>query len=231
MSVDADKRVVITGATRGLGRAMADAFTNLGWAVAGCGRDASALAELQERYPDPHLWMEVDLGSETSRTRFAQRVLEVMGAPDLLLNNGAMINASAPLWEVGEEEFSQLIDINIKGVASLIRHLVPAMIERGSGVIVNFSSGWGRSTSPEVAPYCASKWAVEGLSMAMAQELPRGLAVAAMNPGIINTAMLQKCFGVGANAYPDATEWARRAVPYLAGLDASCNGKALTAPA
>ena len=71
--------------------------------------------------------------------------------------------------KVSEEEFSRLIDINIKGVASMIRLLVPAMIERGRGVIVNFSSGWGRSTSPEVAPYCASKWAIEGLSMAMGE--------------------------------------------------------------
>ena len=78
---------------------------------------------------------------------------------------------------------------NIKGVASVIRYFTPAMIDRGTGVIVNFSSGWGRSTSPEVAPYCATKWAIEGLTGALSQELPAGLAAVALNPGVIDTDM------------------------------------------
>jgi NAD(P)-dependent dehydrogenase (short-subunit alcohol dehydrogenase family) len=147
-----------------------------------------------------------------------------------LLNNAAMINANAPLWEVSDSEFSQLVDINIKGVASMIRHFVPTMIQKGSGVVVNFSSYWGRSTSPEVAPYCASKWAMEGLSQSLAQELPDGLASIALNPGIINTDMLQSCFGEGASAYPTAQQWAINAVPFLANLNASDNGHSLTAP-
>ena len=110
-----------------------------------------------------------------------------MGPPDLLLNNAAIINQNAPLWKVPSDEFSQLIDINIKGVANIVRHIIPSMIEAGSGVVVNFSSYWGRSTSSEVAPYCASKWAIEGLSQALAQELPHGMAAVALNPGIINT--------------------------------------------
>ena len=81
-------------------------------------------------------------------------------------------------------------------------------------MIVNFSSGWGRSTSAEVAPYCATKWAIEGLSQALAQELPKGMACVALNPGIIDTEMLRSCFGESAASYPDAAEWAtpRRAV-------------------
>ena len=96
--------------------------------------------------------------------------------------------------------------------------------------MINLSSGWGRSTSPEVAPYCATKWAIEGLSQAMAQELPASIAVAAMNPGIINTEMLQSCFSEDAANFEDATQWAKRAGPFLAKLDASVNGKPLTAP-
>ena len=59
------------------------------------------------------------------------------------------------------EEFSRLIDINIKGTINTIRESVPAMLRRGRSVIVNFSSTWGRTTSPQVAPYCASKFAIE----------------------------------------------------------------------
>jgi NAD(P)-dependent dehydrogenase (short-subunit alcohol dehydrogenase family) len=107
---------------------------------------------------------------------------------------------------------------------------VPAMIARGSGVIVNFSSGWGRSTSPEVAAYCTSKWAVEGLTSALAQELPRGLAAVALNPGIIATEMLRACWGAGAEAYPTAEKWIQNAGPFLEKLGPKDNGRQLTVP-
>ena len=104
------------------------------------------------------------------------------------------------------------------------------MITTGRGVIVNFSSGWGRGTSPEVAPYCATKWAIEGLTQALAQELPRGMAAVALNPGVIDTAMLRSCFGAGASACQKPAAWARKAVPFLIGLGPGNNGQALTAP-
>jgi len=97
-------------------------------------------------------------------------------------------------------------------------------------VIANFSSGWGRSTSPEVAPYCATKYAVEGLTLALAQELPAGMCAVPLNPGIINTDMLQSCFGENAASYPTPEKWARKAVPFLLGLGPKDNGKSLTAP-
>jgi NAD(P)-dependent dehydrogenase (short-subunit alcohol dehydrogenase family) len=146
------------------------------------------------------------------------------------LNNAAVINKNAPLWEVSAEEFSKAIDVNVKGVVNVIRHFLPAMVKRRQGVIVNFSSGWGRSTDAEVAPYCASKWAIEGLTQALAQELPRGLAAVALNPGIINTSMLQSCFGDAASGYLSAAAWAKTAVPFLLEIGPDDNGKQLTAP-
>ena len=145
-------------------------------------------------------------------------------------NNAGLINKSARLWQVPELEFSQVIDVNIKGTANIIRHFVPEMIKRGRGVIINFSSGWGRSTDAEVAPYCASKWAIEGLTQAFAQELPSGMAAVALNPGIIATDMLQSCFGSSASAYPMPAEWAKDAVPFLLSLGPKDNGKQLTVP-
>ena len=65
------------------------------------------------------------------------------------------------------------MDVNVKGVANVIRAFVPAMVAKKRGVIVNLSSGWGRSTAAEVAPYCATKYAIEGLTLSLAQELPR----------------------------------------------------------
>ena len=104
------------------------------------------------------------------------------------------------------------------------------MIKRKRGVIVNFSSGWGRSTDAEVAPYCATKWAIEGLTLAFAQELPSGMAAVALNPGIINTDMLQSCFGGSASGYLSPADWAKSAVPFLLKLGPGDNGKQLTAP-
>jgi NAD(P)-dependent dehydrogenase (short-subunit alcohol dehydrogenase family) len=101
------------------------------------------------------------------------------------------------------------------------------MVARGRGVIVNFSSEWGRTTSPEVAPYCATKWAIEGLTRALAQELPRGLAAIPLNPGIINTDMLRTSFGDAAGRFPGARQWAERAVPFLLELGPKDNGKPL----
>ena len=69
-------------------------------------------------------------------------------------------------------------------------------------MIVNFSSGWGRSVDAEVAPYCATKWAIEGLTQALARELPPGLCAVPLNPGVIDTDMLRSCFGGSAGGYP-----------------------------
>ncbi len=121
-----------------------------------------------------------------------------------------------------------MIDVNVKGVTNLIRHFVPAMIKRRSGVIVNFSSGWGRATDAAVAPYCATKWAIEGLTQALAQELPPGMAAVPLNPGIIDTEMLRSCFGASASNYPAPQSWAKAAVPFLLKLGPADNGRPLT---
>jgi NAD(P)-dependent dehydrogenase (short-subunit alcohol dehydrogenase family) len=223
--------IVVTGATRGLGRAMTAGFIEAGETVAGCGRSESAVRQLQEEFGAPHRFDQVDVADDQQAAQWAQQVLAEFGPPDLLVNNAALINRNARLWELSAEEFDAVIDVNIKGVVNVIRHFVPAMIERRSGVIVNFSSGWGRSTSPKVAPYCATKWAVEGLTQALAQELPSGMAAIPLNPGIINTEMLQSCFGSSADQFADADAWAVRAVPFLLKLNASHNGQSLTAPA
>jgi NAD(P)-dependent dehydrogenase (short-subunit alcohol dehydrogenase family) len=226
----AGKIVLITGVTRGLGRAMAHEFIRHGHTVLGCGRSRHVIEQLARQFGSPHDFSVVDVSSSNEVRAWADRLLDSYGPPELLLNNAGVINRNAPLWEVPECEFSQVIDVNIKGIANVIRHLVPAMVKRQLGVIVNFSSGWGRSTDAEVAPYCATKWAVEGLTQAFAQELPSGMAAVALNPGIINTKMLQSCFGGSATAYPPPAEWAKSAVPYLLSLGPGDNGKSMTAP-
>ena len=176
---------------------------------------------------EPHDITVLDVTDDDAVREWAEGLIRRFGAPDLLLNNAAVINRSTTLCELSAAEFDQVIDINIKGVANVLRWFVPAMAARRRGVIVNFSSEWGRTTSPEVAPYCATKWAIEGLTRALAQELPRGLAAIPLNPGIINTDMLRTSFGDAASRFPDPRQWAVKAVPFLLKLGPKDNGKPL----
>jgi len=222
------RRVLITGVTRGLGRAMVAEFIRLGHIVIGCGRSAKVIGELKTSFGAPHRFDAVDVADDAAVQAWALEVIESHGAPDLLLNNAAVINRNAALWKVPAAEFDAVVDVNIKGVANVIRHFMPAMLKAKRGIIVNFSSGWGRATDAEVAPYCATKWAIEGLSRALAQELPDGMAAVPLNPGIIDTEMLRGAFGDAAGSYPTAQQWVRQAVPFLLKIGRKDNGRPLT---
>jgi NAD(P)-dependent dehydrogenase (short-subunit alcohol dehydrogenase family) len=224
------KHAVITGASQGLGREMARYFAKKGWRVSACGRSEERLVALQMELGEAHRADVVDVSNDAQVAGWAGEILRDGPAPDLLINNAAVIARLAPVWELSAAEIAQVIETNVEGTIHVIRHFVPSMMERGSGVIVNFSSGWGRSTSPEVAAYCTSKWAIEGLTSALAQELPRGLAAVALNPGIIATEMLRSCWGGAAEAYPSPEEWIRSAGPFLEKLGPKDNGRQLTVP-
>lgn len=228
--VPSGKLILITGVTRGLGRAMVDEFARLGHKVAGCGRSTRAIEKLRSTIGPPHEFYAVNVADDDAVKTWASVVMNSQGVPDLVLNNAGIINASARLWEISAREFSEVVDINLKGVANVIRHFAPEMVKRKHGVVVNFSSGWGRAAEAEVAPYCATKWAIEGLTQSLAQELPANMAALALNPGIINTDMLTSCFGGSAANYPSAEEWAKIAAPFLLQLGPGDNGKQMTVP-
>ncbi|WP_425613892.1 SDR family oxidoreductase [Anatilimnocola sp. NA78] len=223
------RRIVLTGATRGLGRALTDRFIEAGHTVIGCGRSQAEIDDLNQQYGSPHRFDVLDVTNEPAVKAWAASVLASGEPPDLLINNAAMINPNAPLWKVEPADFDHIVNVNINGVFYVLRHFVPAMVQQKKGVIVNLSSGWGRSTSPEVAPYCATKYAIEGLTLALAQELPRGMVAIPLNPGIINTELLQSCFA-GADSFPSPEKWSRQAAPYILGLGPRDNGQSRTAP-
>lgn len=223
-----NRRIVITGVTRGLGRALAEYFMKAGHIVCGCGRSETAIAELSSAFGDPNRFDVVNVASDRAVSQWARRILQQVGAPDLLINNAAVIAPPAFLWEVPARAFDLCVDINIKGVANVIRHFAPAMVAQRRGIIANISSGWGRSVSPKVAPYCTTKWAIEGLTKALAEELPPGMAAVAVNPGIIDTEMLQACFGEEAKNYPSPNDWVKKAGPFFLNLNATHNGQSLT---
>ena len=223
-------KIIITGVTRGLGRALAEEFIRLGHTVIGCGRGSEGVFDLRMKYGAPHSFDVVDVANATKVGMWGARVLGFGEVPDILINNAALMNTPAPLWKVPPEEFAALVNVNITGTANVIHEFVPAMVAAKKGVIVNLSSGWGRGVSPEVAPYCASKWAIEGLTKALAEELPDGMAAVPLNPGVIDTDMLRLCWAEGAGNYPKADAWAKAAAPFILRLTAKDNGRSLTVP-
>lgn len=221
-------KIVITGITRGLGRALTEYYIAEGHTVIGCGRGAEGILDLRFAHPAPQDFSVLDVADTNRVEMWAEKVLAVHGAPDFLINNASLMNDPAPLWEVPADKFSKLIDVNIKGVANVIRAFVPTMVKAKKGVIVNFSSGWGRSASPKVAPYCASKWAIEGLTKALAKELPVEMAAVPLDPGIINTDMLRQCMSAEAESFLSAEAWAKKAAPFILSLSAKDNGRSVS---
>ena len=223
-------KIVITGVTKGLGRALAEYYIADGHIVIGCGRNVEEIDMMSNNFSKNNDFQIVDVSKHENVSYWARDIIDRFGTPNLILNNAGIINKNKELWNIPEKEFSEVMDINVKGMHNIIRNFVPKMIEANSGTIVNFSSGWGRITSPKVAPYCASKWAVEGLSKSLAQELPNGLACVAFNPGVIDTNMLRSCWNENAGMYETPSEWVKRVAPYLLKIDKSKNGASLSAP-
>ncbi len=221
------RRIVITGATRGLGLALVEGFIDAGHSIIGCGTNESRVRALQDRFGPPHQFDTVDVTDDESVRRWAVKVGAHDNPTDLLINNAALMNDPAPLWTISAAAFTQLIDVNINGVANVIRHFLPAMVAANQGVVVNFSSGWGRSAGASVAPYCASKWAIEGLTRSLSMELPSGMAAVPLNPGIINTDMLRTAWGEAAANQKTPQQWAAKAVPFLLELGPQHNGEPL----
>lgn len=227
----APRKILLTGATRGLGRALAERFAELGHRVAGCGTSEERVRDIRARLGEPpHHLRVVDVADDDAVAAWAKEVLAGFGVPDLLLANAGVINARAPLWEVPRADFDRVIDVNVKGVANVLRHFLPAMIARGSGVVCNLSSGWGQFSAPEVAPYCASKFAIEGLTGSLAKELPPGLAAIALSPGIIHTDMLDVAFGPDADKHWSPDRWVDVAAPFILALGPADNGKSVRIP-
>jgi len=221
------KRIVITGVTRGLGRALAEEMIATGHTIIGCGRNAEHVAELVATYGAPHRFDAVDITDQKSVDAWAQEVL-ADGAPDLLINNAAVINPPGKLWEIDPARWRSVIEVNVLGMVHVLRPFIPAMIEKGSGLIVNMSSGWGRFPAENFSAYCSSKAAVEMLSDTLAKELPEGVSVVTLSPGGVNTDMGADAGNAGLGHSVD--EWANRAVPYILSLTSDQSGEKLSVP-
>ena len=226
------KSVIITGVTQGLGRAMVDRFHELGWNIYGCGRSKDKIEELKKQYSKIHDFQVIDVSDSQQVNNWANYILNTHTAPDLIINNASIVNSNAQLWKVTAQEFENVINVNVNGVVNVISAFVPAMVARKEGIIINMSSSWGREGEAELAPYCASKFAIEGITKSMALELPHGMAVVALDHGgSISTPMLKSCAPQYINESPTPETWSHKAIEYILNITIDKNGDSLTCPA
>lgn len=173
------KIAVVTGASRGIGRAIAVALTGAGARVAGCAR-----------HPAEGVFA-CDVGRADDVARFAEEVLRRFGPPEVVVNNAGVV-ARAPLEALGLEAWDAVIDSNLKGAFLVTRAFLPAMRARRGGRIVNIASISGRQGTAGLTAYCAAKHGVVGLTRALAEEVRGdGIAVNAVCPGSVDTEMLK----------------------------------------
>ena len=150
--------------------------------------------------------------------------------PDLLLNNAGYFSPRARLAEVDPEQFQRVLMVNVFGPMLVTRAFLPAMLARGRGVVVNFTSARARHPAAEVGPYACSKAAVESMTRTLALELPEGMAAVAVSPGVIHTDMLEVSIPEQAGHYWKPEDWVKVAVPFLLGLGPEQNGEVLRIP-
>ncbi|XP_022994464.1 NADPH-dependent pterin aldehyde reductase-like isoform X4 [Cucurbita maxima] len=226
------RKVLITGVSKGLGRALALELANRGHTIIGCSRNQTQLDSLQlelaKLSSTNHFLFNLDVRSNTKVEEFARAIVEKEFVPNIIVNNSALFNKNGKMWEVDAQEFDNVIDTNVKGIANVMRHFIPLMISSNQGIIINMSSILGRTAQQQCSPYCASKWAVEGLSKATAKDVPEGMAIVSLDPGIIYTDMLVSFVGDIALQYQSPQHWASKAATMILNLTPLDNGASLT---
>jgi len=179
-------RVLITGTSSGIGEACVERFHRAGWQVFATVRREADAGRLQQQFPGIRVLV-VDLLDRDGVDAVIGTALEQAGGVDVLVNNaGASVIAAAE--ELSLADYRQQMELNLFAAIALTRQVLPAMRARGRGRIVQLSSGFGRIALPMFSAYCASKFALEGFSEALAHEvLPFGIAVSLVEPGTVRT--------------------------------------------
>jgi len=183
--------VLVTGGSRGIGFATAQAFLRQGARVAICGRNATRLAEAEKRLAESGtvLARVADVGDCTQARELTDVTRRQLGEIDVLVNNAGSL-WSGPFAEQPPETIDAVLAGNVNGAMYMTRAALPAMLARGSGVIINVASGAGLTGFAGLATYCASKFAVVGFTAALAEELRgSGVRAYAVCPGSVDTDM------------------------------------------
>jgi 3-hydroxy acid dehydrogenase / malonic semialdehyde reductase len=186
----ADKTILITGATSGFGAAIARRFHKEGWRIIITGRRLERLQDLQNELAGPertHV-LHFDVRDNANVEAAIGSLPEAWRSIDVLVNNAGLAAGLDPIQDGLLEDWEAMIDTNVKGLLYVSRAVMPGMIQRGRGHIINIGSTAGKEVYPKGNVYCASKHAVDALSKAMRQDLlPHGIKVTQIAPGLAET--------------------------------------------
>ncbi len=213
------KVTLITGAGRGIGRAIALAFAGEGAKVAVTGRNLDRLAQVVDEIcagGGVAEAFELDVTREDDAAGVAEEVVGKWGGIDVLVNNAGVITYDTPVWEATMEQWDEVMNTNLRGVHLVCRAVAPHMIRQGGGVIVNIGSSSGRQPDGDNGAYAASKWGVVGYTASLAQSLlPHGIRVNGINPDWVDTDMARSYYPEGDPNWITGEEVAQAAL-YLA---------------
>ena len=181
------QRWLITGCSRGIGRALAEAVLEAGHRLVATARDPSTLNDLVQRYGDAVRVAALDVTDVVAADRAIELAVQVFGGLDVLVNNAGYGNVDS-VEDTPLEDFRRQIDTNLFGTIIMTKAAIPVMRNQRSGHIIQFSSVGGRIGAPGRAPYSAAKWAVEGFSESLAREMALiGVHVSVIEPGGFRT--------------------------------------------
>ncbi len=189
----AGKSAIVTGAASGIGRAAAELFgrAGVGVVVVDVDRAGAAVAETIESAGGMARFIEADVTRRSDCGAIVEAARGAYGGVDILVNN-AGITRRATILETSEADWDRIMAVNVKAIYLLSAAVIPLMIARGGGSIVNTASGWGLAAGPRAAAYCASKGAVVQLTKAMAiDHATAGIRVNCVCPGDVDTPMLE----------------------------------------
>jgi 3-oxoacyl-[acyl-carrier protein] reductase len=186
---------IVTGASRGIGRATAIALAGQGVAVALAARNPEDLVAVENRIREiggRAFTVVADVSDESAVGEMVEETARKLGPVDLLVNNAGVVERS-PIVDTAPSTWRRVLDVNLTSAFLCTRAALPRMLERARGRIVNVSSISGTLGTPELSAYCASKWGLIGFTKAAAEELrPHNVQVFSVCPGSVNTEMLQK---------------------------------------
>ena len=179
---------LITGATSGFGRALAEAAALAGDVVIGAARHPEGLNDLVARYPDQVSALAFDVTATSNAKAAVDQVVERFGRIDVLVNNAGRTQVGA-VEETTEQELRALFELHFFGPVALTQAVLPHMRAQGAGAVVQMSSVGGQVTAPGFGAYCATKFALEGVTETLSQEVDFGVRFLIVEPGAFRTGL------------------------------------------
>lgn len=184
------KTALITGSTSGIGKATAYAFAKMNINLILCGRNAEVLSELEKELSKlvAVTTLNFDVRDKTEVLKKIQGLPNSFKNIDILVNNAGNAHGLDPIQHGNLDDWDAMLDINVKGLLYVSKAVIPGMIERQSGHIINIGSTAGKEVYPNGNVYCASKFAVDAINQGMRIDLNKtGIKVGAINPGLTQT--------------------------------------------